>query len=348
MYYIANEGWLFFDQQDFWTTDRVEAYLNGVEDDTEMIVLDLFSEAEPQWERTQSYYGKKWVWCLLHGASFYPALMRLWRKHGLGREFTRLDDQSAICAAEYTQYGWYGSRNGGTRRKRGIALNYADKIVYALLLDQAWSNTSIDSAKYVVDWVERRYGPKNTSPQILQAWDMLRLTVYNNTYKEGVSSVVKSIFVSLFATLTQEIQPNITGLTGRTGHHGTAMFYNPTELTIAWEMLVNTTLANPSLLDIPTFHNDMVDITRQVFANAFIVVYDDLISSWNAKDISNFQSQALKLIDLLTDLDKVLSTDASFILGKWIADARQWASENDTYADYLEYNARNQVSPIIN
>jgi alpha-N-acetylglucosaminidase len=45
----------------------VEAYLTGVEDPTEMIVLDLFSEAEPQWNRTKSYYGKKWVWCLLHG-----------------------------------------------------------------------------------------------------------------------------------------------------------------------------------------------------------------------------------------------------------------------------------------
>ena len=52
---------------EFWTVDRIEAYLNGVEDPTEMIVLDLFSEAEPQWNRTESYFGKKWIWCLLHG-----------------------------------------------------------------------------------------------------------------------------------------------------------------------------------------------------------------------------------------------------------------------------------------
>ena len=32
-----------------------------------MIILDLFSEVAPQYERTQSYYGKRWVWCLLHG-----------------------------------------------------------------------------------------------------------------------------------------------------------------------------------------------------------------------------------------------------------------------------------------
>ena len=38
-----------------------------MEDPTEMIVLDLFSEAQPQWNRTESYYGKRWVWCLLHG-----------------------------------------------------------------------------------------------------------------------------------------------------------------------------------------------------------------------------------------------------------------------------------------
>ena len=70
-----------------------------------------------------------------------------------------------------------------------------NKIVYNLLLDQAWSNTPIDSARYVVDWIERRYGPTNTTPQILQAWDLLRLSAYNNTYQAEVNSVVKSIFV---------------------------------------------------------------------------------------------------------------------------------------------------------
>jgi Alpha-N-acetylglucosaminidase (NAGLU) C-terminal domain len=55
----------------------------------------------------------------------------------------------------------------------------------------------IDSAQYVVDWIERRYGPKNVTPSILHAWDLLRQSAYNNTYKDEVSSVVKSIFVSL-------------------------------------------------------------------------------------------------------------------------------------------------------
>jgi alpha-N-acetylglucosaminidase len=31
-----------------------------------MIVLDLYNEAQPQWNRTSSYFGKPWIWCELH------------------------------------------------------------------------------------------------------------------------------------------------------------------------------------------------------------------------------------------------------------------------------------------
>ena len=31
-----------------------------------MIILDLNSEQTPLWNKTQSYFGKPFVWCLLH------------------------------------------------------------------------------------------------------------------------------------------------------------------------------------------------------------------------------------------------------------------------------------------
>jgi len=31
-----------------------------------MLILDLFSESQPQWQRTNNYYGKPWIWCQLH------------------------------------------------------------------------------------------------------------------------------------------------------------------------------------------------------------------------------------------------------------------------------------------
>jgi hypothetical protein len=90
----------------------------------------------------------------------------------------------------------------------------------------------------------------------------------------------------------------------------------------------------------------MVDVTRQVFANAFITLYDTLISSWQAKNATGMEINGGNLINFLIDLDSILCTDENFMLGKWIADARQWANDNETYAAFLEYNARNQVSSL--
>jgi len=112
---------------------------------------------------------------------------------------------------------------------------------------------------------------------------------------------------------------------------------------MAWNYLLNATILSPGLLDIPTFHNDMVDITRQVFANTFITLYNELVGSWSSGNITQTQTTGLTLIDLLTDLDTVLATDQTFILGQWISDAIRWSDSNDTYSSFLEYNARNQV-----
>jgi hypothetical protein len=46
------QSWLFKSDATFWTTDRVEAFLGGVTVDSDMLILDLFAESEPQWQRT--------------------------------------------------------------------------------------------------------------------------------------------------------------------------------------------------------------------------------------------------------------------------------------------------------
>src|SRR5690242_18497129 len=49
----------------FWTTPAIEAYLSGA-NATDMIILDLYSDVAPVWSRTDSYFGKAWIWCMLH------------------------------------------------------------------------------------------------------------------------------------------------------------------------------------------------------------------------------------------------------------------------------------------
>lgn len=55
----------FFLSSGFWSNTRIEAFLSKVPDD-HMIILDLNSEQSPMWTHTQSYFGKPFIWCLLH------------------------------------------------------------------------------------------------------------------------------------------------------------------------------------------------------------------------------------------------------------------------------------------
>jgi alpha-N-acetylglucosaminidase len=59
------QGWLFVNDPGFWKQPQIQAYLAGAPDNGTLI-LDLWSEAVPVWSKTQSYYGKPFIWCMLH------------------------------------------------------------------------------------------------------------------------------------------------------------------------------------------------------------------------------------------------------------------------------------------
>ena len=48
----------------FWKPPQAKALLGAVPDDR-MILLDLFCEASPAWNKTEAFYGKPWVWCII-------------------------------------------------------------------------------------------------------------------------------------------------------------------------------------------------------------------------------------------------------------------------------------------
>lgn len=49
----------------FWTQPRIKAFLSKVPND-HMIILDLSSDEFPVWSKTNSYYGKPFLWCMVH------------------------------------------------------------------------------------------------------------------------------------------------------------------------------------------------------------------------------------------------------------------------------------------
>ncbi|RDX54615.1 alpha-N-acetylglucosaminidase [Lentinus brumalis] len=317
------QGWLFFSSSAFWTNERIEAYLGGVPGNDSLIILDLYSEAQPQWNRTSSYFGKQWVWCELHN-------------YGGNMGFEgNLDELT---------HGPLTALHSPGSSMKGVGLTpegqEGNEIVYDLLLDQAWSSTPLNIAAYVDGWVARRYNVKSLPRAAVDAWQLLSATVYSNT-DPGSQAAIKSIY---------ELAPALTGLTNRTGHHPTRVPYDTnTTILPALKALLKAGEQQPLLKLNPEFAFDVVDVARQLLSNRFIDYYDVLVAAYNSTSNPSVVSAAgHTLLDLLADLDALLATNDHFLLSNWIRDARSWADGKDknseAYAAYLEYNARNQIT----
>ncbi|KAF2469638.1 putative alpha-N-acetylglucosaminidase, partial [Lindgomyces ingoldianus] len=323
------QGWLFYSNSDFWSNERVEAYLSGVETDSDMLILDLFSESQPQWQRTNSYYGKHWVWNELHD---YGGNMGLYGQidNITINPIDALKNSSSLVGFGLTPEGQEGN-----------------EIIYALLLDQAWQTSSIDTKQYFRGWTKNRYAGSNSIPEELYTtWELLRTSAYNNPDLKS-NAVPKAIF---------ELAPNITGLTNRTGHHPTTVNYNPAAVVGAWQNIYAAAERDDKLWSNPAYKHDFVDITRQVFSNAFLWQYQAFIQTWNSSTRTSINTtnsakaillttQATALTTLLSSLDALLLTLPQFSLSTWISSARSLAPVNSSHiADFYEYNARNQIT----
>jgi len=315
------QGWLFFALSAFWTEERIEAYLGGVGNDRDMLIIDIFSESAPQWQRTKSYFGKPWIWCQLHNFGGNMGL------YGQIEDVTVNPIEALADSKSLIGFGLTMEAQEG------------NEIMYDLLLDQAWSASPIDTETYFHNWVFRRYsGTGEISKEVYTAWDEIRATVYNNT-NSSIIAVTKSIF---------ELSPSISNmlhLQGPDGPHSTIIAYDPADLISVWNLLFNASRTNPKLWDNPAYQYDMTDITRQVFSNAFIGIYTSLINAYTSPNSTNetLSSIGTNLVALLRTLDSVLSTNPTFSLSTYLSEASS-STENATLQSIYKKDLRNQIT----
>jgi alpha-N-acetylglucosaminidase len=317
------QGWLFYSSPDFWTDQRIEAFLSGVKEDSDMLILDLFSESQPEWQRTDSYYGKSWVWNELHN---YGGNMGLYGQvdNVTINPVEALQNSSSLVGFGLTPEGQEGN-----------------EIIYKLLLDQAWSVEPIDTAEYFKTWVTTRYSSPVSNDvlpgSLFAAWELLRTSAYNNTNLTS-NAVPKAIY---------ELAPNVTGLVNRTGHHPTTINYNPAVVVSAWREMYAAAAMQDSLWENPGYQHDLVDLTRQVLSNQFLDTYTAMIKSWSSQAASNettLKRLSTQLTTTLLVLDTTLSTLPQFSLEPFLGTARARAGSNTTLGDWYAKNALTQIT----
>ena len=147
------------DQTSLRTLEQIQAYLNGVPND-KMIVLDLWGEEKPVWNRTDAYYGKPWIWCMLH--NFGGRNMMFGNAGKLSTELARVLNDPMV-----------GALSGIGAVPEGIEQN---PMIYSLLFDQVWREEPIVLDVWLKNYAHCRYGLRDVNME--RAWEILQETVY--------------------------------------------------------------------------------------------------------------------------------------------------------------------------
>lgn len=300
------QGWLFVDKDWYWKPTQIKALLNAVPED-KLLILDLFADEKPVWSRTDAFYGKRWIWCMLHNFGGTPGL------------FGNLDT-IAIVPAETWHNPASGNMAGLGVAPEGIEQN---PVIYDLMLSNIWHNEPIDLDNWLKGYVYARYGQENKFAE--QAWDTLRYSVYNVT---GNSNNTQSIITG---------RPTMNKSTDWTS---TDIEYDPMSLVNAWQLLIN---ASNNLKDNDGFQYDLVDVTRQVLGNYANVLQQRFAADYKHNDLVAFRKDATAFLDLISNMDTLLRTRKDFLLGPWLNDARTWG-KNQKEKDLYEMNARDLIT----
>ncbi|MBN2023415.1 MAG: alpha-N-acetylglucosaminidase [Pirellulales bacterium] len=297
------QGWIFLSEKDFWKPPQAKALFGAVPDDR-MILLDLYCEANPVWQRTEAFHGKPWIWCVLHNFGGKVGLYG-----GTDRIAKNLDEAMTSPSR--------GKLSGIGMTMEGFGYN---PVVYDLVTDMTWRGRVPALDGWFRDFVHRRYGRENE--RALQAWRLLEETVYRQTSYTGTS---------------------ICGRPGlpvnRTWVNRPARF-DRGKLLYAWSLLLD---CRDELGGLDTYRYDVVHLGRENMAVLADDLAADMMAAFEAKDREAFAANSREYIELIRDVDELLATRPEFLLGAWLADARRWGA-TDADRRHCEHNARRLIT----
>ena len=300
------QGWLFFSHREFWKAPQIKGLLEAVPNDR-MIILDLAAEIEPVWKRTEAFYGKQWIWNMLHNFG------------GNISTFGRIETVASQPAAALN--------DPASGKLRGIGLTMEaieqNPVLYELMTDNTWRNTPIELNEWLKKYILNRYG--NANEMLIETWNIMVKTVYNGqVIRDGAESIIVS-------------RPTFEGFRRWAR---TKLNYAPEDLLPAWKLMVN---AIPECEKSDGFQYDLVDITRQVLANYALPLQQEMAKAYRENDRVKFDKLSGEFIELIDDMDRLLATRQDFLLGSWVADARNCGTTEAEKALY-EQNAKDLIT----
>eukprot|EP00210_Caulerpa_lentillifera_P008452 g8064.t1 len=302
------QAWLFYSDQEFWKPKQIQAVLSGVPTGR-LLLLDLYAERYPQWKRTDAFYGHPFIWCSLNNFGGNIEM------HGAMSQIAQGLYDAQIARSNVVGIGMC---------PEGLEQN---PVVYELASEIAYRETAPELRKWFDAYVLQRYGGKECKG-VFKGWKMLSESVYENTGHR--CETVMDIPVSRPGLDSKE---DFWGLKPQ-------LWYNPNKVIEAWKCFLDCTTVLGSL---SSFQYDLIDISRQVLSKLATKYWKQIVSLYIKKDLGGLVESGDKLLVLLEDMDRLLSTHKGFLFGPLLLEARNYG-DSELEKDLMERNLKLQVT----
>ncbi|SEM40352.1 alpha-N-acetylglucosaminidase [Chryseobacterium taichungense] len=192
-------------------------------------------------------------------------------------------------------------------------------MMYEFVLNKAWTHSK-SKEDFISHYALARSG--NTDPKISEAWKILSEKIYTESADLGNADLTNSkpVFEKAGSWTT-----NFT------------IHYSNKDLLQAWKLLID------SKSDIDNYKDDLAVVGKQVLGNYFPVLRDAFTQAYRQKDITGMKNSGKKMLDLINDIDLLLSANKNFLVGKWINDAKAMTDIPGQKA-YYEKDARKIIT----
>lgn len=178
---------------------------------------------------------------------------------------------------------------------------------YAMFTDRFWTTENFDMDAWLEKYAKQRYGV--APAEVLTALKILANTVYNPVrQQEGCTESI------ICGRPDWSIRKASTWASGE-------RYFELQDVTKAAQSYLKAAQANPELCKLETFRYDLVDVVRQVLADAAYYQLQEVKAAFDNGKESAYKQEVAKFLELIKDLDAILSTDTQFLLGTWQARA---------------------------
>lgn len=268
-----------------------------------LIILDLYSEAVPNFD---SYQGHDAIYCNLPNFGGRTGL------------FGRLT-QTLTEYFNYTKK--YNNIKGIGATPEAIE---QVPVLYDALYELPWYESAPDAKKWLSDYTTARYGVNNEYAQ--QAWENILNSALN--CPTGLQGPQEAVLCA---------RPSLT-VNSVSSWGGTEIFYDVQKVIDAAYKLLQARQA----LNGQNYSYDLTDFTRQAFTDYGYYLLKSINSAATNGDKEAYSQRRDAYLQLILDLDELLNTNQSFMLGRWTNLARGIADEekgtSDADKQWLELN----------